>query len=114
MGVASRLVALRKKKVYLQEFCTSVLCQLLERCSADVCRDIMPVLELDGGWDDSTPETLQILLSLSNLCCKVQCTPASLKGFGIIQHVIHCFFIRRCGSNLFYRLIGIIKTFVTM
>ncbi len=72
VSVAEQVVALGKKKSFLQEFCASVMCQLLSVCPEDVCRDhVIGSLELDTGWKDCTTEKLYVLLHLSTLYSKV-------------------------------------------
>lgn len=72
VGVAKQLLALWKKKFFLQEFCASATCQLLDVSQVGMCKNhIIHHLELDGGWEDCTSEQLQVLLHLSKLHSKV-------------------------------------------
>ena len=72
MGVAEQVVALGKKKSFLQEFCASVTSQLLSVCPEDVCQDhVIRSLELDTGWKECTTAKLYVLLHLSTLYSKV-------------------------------------------
>lgn len=76
MAVAKELTTLGKRKSFLQEFCASVTCQLLDVCPEDVCRDhVMQHLELEGGWDQCSAEQLQVLLHLSTLYSQVPPVP---------------------------------------
>ncbi len=72
VGVVTELVSLGKEKAYLTEFNASVLCQLLETCSLEECRDhIIPKLELEEGWENCSPERLQLILYLKKTYGKV-------------------------------------------
>lgn len=74
MSVTKQLVALEKKKTYLQEFCTSIICQLLDKYpGTSVCKDhLISEMDLDGGWESCTTEQLQLLLHLSRCHHKVR------------------------------------------
>ena len=73
MDVAKQLITLKKKKSYLGEFCASVVCELLECCPVEVCRDplLLDALELGVGWEQCSTDHLHILLHASKLYSKV-------------------------------------------
>lgn len=72
MGVAKQLVGLVKRKSFLGEFCGAVMCELVSACPQDLCKaGLLTALDVEGGWEQSTPEKLQVLFHLSKLYCKV-------------------------------------------
>ncbi len=77
LSVLKCLNGCSKKKSYLKEFCAVAVCQLVDVCPPDALReDVVPSLPgLTGGWEGCTPETLLLLLHLSQQHAKVCTTP---------------------------------------
>ena len=72
LQVLRRLTQCSQKKTYLQEFCATAVCRLLEVCPAEtVHKHMIPILGLEGGWEKITPETLLQLLHLEQRHSKV-------------------------------------------
>ena len=73
MGVAKQLVSLVKRKSFLGEFCGAVMCELVSACPRDLCKSALLVaLGVEEGWEQATPERLQVMFHLSKLYCKVE------------------------------------------
>ena len=70
--VVRRLQRCAQKKVYLQEFCAVAVCQLIGWSPVGVVREhLVPLLELERGWEGCTPELLYTILHLNKLYSKV-------------------------------------------
>ena len=88
---------LANKKVYLKEISTAGLVQLIREAQGSLNFDehILPICKtsVDGGWEQCTPDTLYMLLSLQEIYGKVSFivsakhTPAHVLSWCIVENV---------------------------